>query len=115
MLIVLKILPIILAIKCLINNVLDLIHIKFELFEYSNYTSVFILVYLYLSSYVFNFCKCHRMFLHYLVVNDISYMYDYYIGYNISGINTSIYITLFGTSLFVILYFYLNSKNAKSY
>lgn len=38
------------------------------------------LIFMYISSYVFKFCEYHRMFLHYIAVNDIINIYEVYVG-----------------------------------
>lgn len=69
--------------------------------------SLFTLVFLYLSSYVFKFCEYHRMFLHYVTVNNIISIIDY--KYEI-GLPYLLYIATIGLLLFGVLYFYLKEK-----
>ena len=65
------------------------------------------LLFLYLASYAFHFCEYHRMFLHYIVVNNILTLYDFYIGIPISDkMLFTIHVALVGQLLFLVLYLY---------
>lgn len=66
----LKIIPILLAGIHLANTVLSYYGIDIILFSYIGSVSLILLIFLYISSYVFKFCEYHRMFLHYIVVNN---------------------------------------------
>ena len=67
--------------------------------------SLFTWVFMYIAAWVFQFCIYHRMFLYYILVTDLVNIYDYYIGINYDIV--AIHATLIGTSLFLILYFYV--------
>lgn len=74
------------------------------------------LLFMYISSYVFQFCEYHRMFLHYIAINDVINIYDWYVGINLSdrGLFT-LHMIITGISLFIILYLYVKShKNLAS-
>ncbi len=67
-------------------------------------------VYLYISSYVFRLCEYHRMFLHYIVVNTAINTYDLYIGIPLSDLEIlALYMSFTGITLFIILYLYVKS------
>ena len=68
----LKIIPMILAFTALLNSILSYFNIDLYILSYIGGISIFTMVFLYLSSYVFKFCEYHRMFLHYVVVTWIS-------------------------------------------
>jgi hypothetical protein len=76
------------------------------------------LVFMYISSYVFRFCSYHRMFLHYIVINDLINLTDYYYTLPISDWELFIlHMSIAGVSLFIILYLYVkgHSKNVKEH
>ena len=70
----------ILAFTALLNSILSYFNIDLYILSYIGGISIFTMVFLYLSSYVFKFCEYHRMFLHYVVVTWIINTIDYYIG-----------------------------------
>ena len=67
----LKIIPMILAFTALLNSILSYFNIDLYILSYIGGISIFTMVFLYLSSYVFKFCEYHRIFLHYVVVTWI--------------------------------------------
>ena len=82
----LKIIPMILALTALLNSILSYFNIDLYILSYIGGISIFTMVFLYLSSYVFKFCEYHRMFLHYVVVTWIINTIDYYIGIPINDL-----------------------------
>ena len=82
----LKIIPIILAFTALLNSILSYFNIDLYILSYIGGISIFTMIFLYLSSYVFKFCEYHRMFLHYVVVTWIINTIDYYIGIPINDL-----------------------------
>ena len=64
------------------------------------------ILFFYIASYTFGFCKWHRMFIHYIVVNEILNWYDYYIGIPINDLSLlMIHLIIAGIFLFLIIYF----------
>lgn len=108
----LKVIPMVMAFICLLNTILSYYNIDLEFLSYVGSCSILMVVYLYISSYVFRFCEYHRMFLHYIVLNTAINTYDMYIGVPLSdrGIFT-LYLSIAGIFLFIILYLYV--KNHK--
>lgn len=107
----LKILPILIALICFMNTLLSLFGIDLPVLSYLGGVSFVPLIFMYLSSYVFKFCEYHRMFLHYVVLDNIVCIIDLYIGILVSTkLIILIHIILFGICLFVILYLYLKSR-----
>lgn len=103
----LKIFPMLLAVCTILNTGFDFFGIESNTLSFIAGVSVLPLLFLYLVSYVFQFCIYHRMFLHYVVVNNILTYLDYYIGLPISnGALFMLHILLIGLFLFLILYFY---------
>ena len=102
---ILKIIPMLLAATALLNTVLSYWDIDVPLLSYLGGVSVFPLIFLYLASYAFRFCECHRMFLHYVSVNWILNIVDYYIGIPVSNKDLFlIYMVITCVVLFIILY-----------
>ena len=106
----LKILPIIISVLILLCNILDSFNIITTIINYSIYILLF--GFLYVTSYVFEFCKHYRFFLHYIVINNLIAIFDTYIGIPINSV-LSIYIILFGILLFIMLYKHV--KNNKKH
>ena len=114
----LKVMPMLLASIYLINTVLSYYDIIIPALSYIGGLSLIPLVFMYISSYVFRFCSYHRMFLHYIVVNDSINLIDYYYTLPISDWELFIlHMSITGMSLFMILYLYVkgHSKNVKKH
>jgi hypothetical protein len=100
-----KTIPMILSLIALLNTILSYFYIDVPLLSYIGGTSIFTLIFLYMSSIVFRFCRYHRMFIHYVTVNWILNIIDYYIGIPVSNKGMFlIYMALTGITLFIILY-----------
>ena len=109
---VLKIIPMLLALTTLLNQILSYFGIDLEVLGYLGGISLLPMIFLYLASYCFQFCNYHRMFLHYVVVCDILTLIDYYIGIPVSALlMLLIYLSIAGIALFIILY--LHQKYVK--
>ena len=114
----LKVMPMLLAAIYLINTVLSYYDIVLPALSYIGGLSFIPLLFMYISSYVFRFCSYHRMFLHYVVINDLINLIDYYYTLPISDWELFImHMSIAGISLFIILYLYVKSrsKNVKKY
>lgn len=104
----LKVLPMLIALVHLLNTVLSYFGIDLAILSHIGSVSLLSLIFLYLSSYVFEFCEYHRMFLHYTVITNIINIYDYYIGIPISMRSLfCLHAIITGIFLFLILYFYV--------
>ena len=104
----LKVLPMIIALAYLLNTILSLNGIDIPALSYIAGMSIIPLIFMYTSSYVFRFCGYHRMFLHYIVVNDIINIYDLYVGIPLDNRELlNIHVALAGLFLFLILYSYV--------
>lgn len=112
----LKIMPMLLAVIYLINTVFSYYDIVIPALSYIGGLSFIPLVFMYISSYVFMFCGYHRMFLHYIVINDLLNLIDYYYTLPIQDWELFIiHMSIAGISLFIILYLYVknNKQHAK--
>ena len=105
----------ILAFTALLNSILSYFNIDLYILSYIGGMSIFTMVFLYLSSYVFKFCEYHRIFLHYVVVTWIINTIDYYIGIPINDLEyLCLQMIIAGISLFIILLLYYKT-NKKLY
>ena len=114
----LKVMPMLLATIYLVNTVLSYYDIVVLALSYIGGPSFIPFVFMYISSYVFRFCSYHRMFLHYIVINDLINLIDYYYTLPISDWELLIlHMSIAGISLFIILYLYVkgHSKNVKKH
>ena len=108
----LRIIPMLLAFVCLMNTTLSYFGIDAPVLSYIGGVSVLPLVFLYLSSYAFRFCSYHRMFLHYVLLNWILNIVDYYIGIPVSDKNLFLmYLIVTCIFLFIILYLKMRCRN----
>lgn len=105
LLILLKYIPIIIALFYVLNTITALVGIDMPVLSHIAGMSLFTWIFMYIAAWVFQFCIYHRMFLYYILITDLINIYDYYIEINYDIV--PIHITLIGTSLFLILYFYV--------
>jgi len=109
---VIKVIPMLLALTALLNTLLSYFYMEVPLLSYIGGVSILPLLFLYLSSYAFGFCSYHRMFLHYVSVNWVLNIYDYYIGIPLSDKELlMMYLIITGIFIFIILY--LHQKSLK--
>lgn len=108
----LKIIPMVLAGIYLSNTILSyFLDIDLIILSYIGGISLLPLIFLYLSSYVFRFCIYHRVFLHYITINEIILILDTHIGLPISDLEYfCLQMSIFGISLFSFLYLYVKSN-----
>ena len=111
---VLKVIPMLLALLAIANMLLDFIGINITILSLIGGVSLLPLAFIYLASYVFRFCEYHRMFLHYVLVNNILTYIDFYISIPVSILCLFvIHVILIGLFLFLVLYFYRKEKCCK--
>ena len=111
MLVTLKVIPMLLALSAMTGMFLDFLGIDSSVLSFVGGVSLFPLLFLYLASYVFCFCEYHRMFLHYIVANNLLTYTDYYIGIPISDRSLfMVHVILIGIFLFLVLYFYKTER-----
>lgn len=109
---VLKIIPMLLALCSFLNTTLFYFDINLTILTYLGGISFLTLGFLYISSYAFQFCGYHRIFLHYiLIVNIISYI-DMEFNIPLSDFNLLIlYTTVAFISMVLILIKFKNEKH----
>lgn len=111
----LKIIPMIMAFISLLNSTLSFFGIDLVVLSYIGCTSLLSISFIYLASYCFGFCAYHRMFLHYVVINDLLSLYDYHIGIPVSDVwMFLLHMIVTGISLYLILFLYLKHRNTKN-
>lgn len=110
----LKVIPMLLAILAIINMLFDFFGIDSSIISMIGGVSILPLIFLYLASIVFQFCAYHRMFLHYVLANNVLTYIDYYVGIPISNRSLfMVHVILVGIFLFLVLYFYRKEKCCK--
>ena len=109
-----KIIPFILATICFINTTLSYMNIDISLLSYIGGISIFPLIFLYLSSYVFRFCLYHRLPLHYITINLILNIIDDYIIIPLSNRNLYIlYLIITFIFIMLLIYEHCRQRNIK--
>ena len=106
LLLVLKYIPTVIALCYMLNTM-------FYIEPLSNIAGVSLLtwIFLYLASVVFEFCSYHRMFLWYILIDDVLNIVDYYWSIPISTDNLiRIHNILAGITLFIVLILYVKSN-----
>ena len=107
-----KVIPMLLALTAILNTLLSYFDIDAFILSYIGGVSILPLLFLYLSSYAFRFCEYHRMFLHYITVNWVLNIVDYYYGIPVSDKALFILYTAI-TGIFLFLVLYLHQKALK--
>jgi hypothetical protein len=106
LLLVLKYIPMVIALCYMLNTMLYIEPL-------SNIAGVSLLtwIFLYLASVVFEFCSYHRMFLWYILIDDVLNIVDYYWSIPISTDNLiRIHNILAGITLFIVSILYVKSN-----
>ena len=100
-----KFTPILIACIYLLNTILSYFYIDVPLLSYIGSTSLLTLMFLYTSSYVFKFCLYHRLPIHYITINWILNIIDYYIGIPLDNRELFIlYMILSGLTVIAMVY-----------
>lgn len=110
-----KIIPVCTALIILLNTVLSFwLGMDTPILSYIGGVSIFTIVFFYLSSYVFRFCVYHRMVIHYIALNWIINIYDYYIGIPLDDRELfALYMIIAGIFLFLILFLHQKEVRRK--
>lgn len=69
-----KIIPMLLAVFSFTDTILSYIGINTEIIAYIN--AIIVWLFLFLSSIIFKFCKWHRLFLYYILTENLINAYD---------------------------------------
>lgn len=104
-----KLIPIVLSFNMFTSTILSYLDVDTAFVAYIN--AVIVWLFLYLSSFVFRFCRWHRMFLYYILVEGIINWYDYtYIIPLTLKPMLVIQISIACIFLFIALYFHKHDK-----
>lgn len=76
-----KFIPFLISILCITRTILAYFEIDLQIISHIGSLSLITILFLYLSSYSFGFCKWHRLCIHYVSLNWILNIYDWYIGF----------------------------------
>ena len=85
MLMALKVIPMLLALCSMLNILFDFLNIDSFILSFIGGMSLLPLLFLYIVASVFRFCIYHRMFLHYILVNNVLTYIDYFFGIPVSN------------------------------
>lgn len=110
--VVLKYIPLLIALCYVLNTVMAVFGIYIESLSNIAGMSLLTWIFFYIATYVFKFCIYHRMFLWYILIDDLLNIIDYYYELPIETSNLlMIHNSIIGIFLFIILYIYV--KNHK--
>ena len=84
-LLILKDLPILIALCYFLNTVLSYFKIDFAFLSAIGGLSLLPMIFIIISSFVFKFCIYHRLPIYYVMISDIISCYDLYIGIPLSN------------------------------
>ena len=111
-LLILKTIPIILSLLYFIEIILNHLKIECLILPMFSFTSILSLIFLYSSSYVFQFCEYHRMFLHYVSIITLYKIIDLYL--DIPFREASIFaVLMIITFIFMVIILYKYLKDEK--
>lgn len=103
----LKVIPMIMAGLFLLNTVLSYFDIDYSIISYLAGIGLIPWLFIMLASYTLKFCEYHRMFLWYILINNIVCWIDANYGLPVSDRGYLIlHFILAGFFLFLVLYFY---------
>lgn len=100
-----KIIPVITAVLYLLNTILSYFELRLEILSMICGMSLLPWLSLYVFSWLLKFCIYHRLFLYYIMTNEIVSWYDYKIGFDISDANyLRFHLMIAGIFLLLIVY-----------
>ena len=107
LIIVLKFIPMLTALCYMVSTLFNYFDYNIEPLSNIGGMSLLTWVFIYLASTVFKFCSYHRMFLGYILVDDLFNIIDYYWNIPISTDNILMLHNIWiGITLFIILILY---------
>lgn len=113
-LICVKITPILVSALYLLNIIMDYCDLRSDILDYIAGTSLLTTIPMYVSSYAFRFCKYHRMFIHYIVVNNIITMIDDLVYIPVSDAAMfSLFLIVAGIFMYLVLYYHMKYGDRK--
>lgn len=111
LILVLKFIPMLTALCYMTSTIFNYFDYNIEPLSNIGGMSLLTWVFIYLASVVFKFCSYHRMFLWYILIDDLFNIIDYYWSIPISTDNILILHNIWiGITLFIILVLYVKSN-----
>ena len=111
LIIVLKFIPMLTALCYMSSTIFNYFGYNIEPLSNIGGMSLLTWLFIYLASIVFNFCAYHRMFLWYILIDDLFNIIDYYITIPISTDNILMLHNIFiGITLFTVLILYVKDN-----
>lgn len=111
----LKVLPMVMAGLYLMNTVLSYFDIESRVFSYLSSIGIIPWLFIMIASCIFKFCEYHRMFLWYIMVNNLICWIDERYTLPISNWNYFIlHIIIAGLFLFLVLYWHQKCRKHNS-
>lgn len=111
LILVLKFIPMLTALCYMTSTIFNYFDYNIEPLSNIGGMSLLTWIFIYLASVVFKFCSYHRMFLWYILVDDLFNIIDYYWSIPISTDNILMLHNIWiGITLFVILILYVKSN-----
>jgi hypothetical protein len=105
-----KIIPMVLSFTTFLDTILSYLEVEGTILAYIN--ALLVWLFLYLSSFVFQFCRWHRMFLYYVLLEGIINWYDYTYGIPLNlRPMVAIQLCLIVIFISIGLYFYQHDKH----
>lgn len=111
LIIVLKFIPMLTALCYMTSTIFNYFDYNIEPLSNLGGMSLLTWVFIYLASVVFKFCSYHRMFLWYILVDDLVNIIDYYWNIPISTDNILMLHNIWiGITLFIVLILYVKDN-----
>lgn len=111
LILVLKFIPMLTALCYMTSTIFNYFDYNIEPLSNIGGMSLLTWVFIYLASVVFKFCSYHRMFLWYILVDDLFNIIDYYCSIPISTDNILMLHNIWiGITLFIVLILYVKSN-----
>ena len=111
LILVLKFIPMLTALCYMTSTIFNYFDYNIEPLSNIGGMSLLTWVFIYLASVVFKFCSYHRMFLWYILVDDLFNIIDYYWSIPISTDNILMLHNIWiGITLFTVLILYVKSN-----
>lgn len=111
-LLLIKSLPLLIAICYLFNTILSYFNIDAPILSYLGGMSLLPIIFILISSFVFKFCIYHRLPIYYIIVSDIINYYDLYVGIPLSN-RWLFVINMIIAGIFIILIVLTKAKICK--
>ena len=110
----LKVIPMIMAGLYLLNTILSYFDIDYSIISYLAGIGLIPWVFILLASYTLRFCEYHRMFLWYILVNNIVCLIDDNYGLPVSDRGYLVlHFIVAGVFLFLVLYFHQKCRRRR--